>query len=116
MSKPWQWLWATVAFAAELASLAALAVAGWSLPAPTPVRLLAAIGFPLVAAVLWGLFAAPRAVVVVPALALVTKVLVHGAAVVALLVLGHPVLAVVLAAAALLGATLSRPVSAPVAG
>jgi hypothetical protein len=116
MRKPWQWLWATVAFAAELASLAALAVAGWSLPAPAPVRLLAAIGFPLVAAVLWGLFAAPRAVVAVPALALVTKVLVHGAAVVALLVLGHPVPAVVLAAAVLLGATLSRPVSAPVAG
>jgi len=92
MRNPWQWLWATVAFAAELASLAALAVAGWSLPAPTPVRLLAAIGFLLVAAVLWGLFAAPRAVVAVPALALVTKVLVHGAAVVALLVLGHPVL------------------------
>jgi hypothetical protein len=35
---------------------------------------------------------------------------------VALLVLGHPVPAVVLAAAVLLGATLSRPVSAPVAG
>ena len=116
MMKPWQWLWATVAFAAELASLTALAVAGWSLPGPTPVRLLAAIGFPLVAAVLWGLFAAPRSVVDVPALALVTKVLVHGAAVVALLVLGHPVLAVVLAAAALLGAPLGRPVSAPVAG
>jgi len=110
------WFWPAVAFAAELASLAALAVAGWSLPAPTPVRLLAAVGFPLVAAVLWGLFAAPRAVVAVPALALVTRVLVHGAAVVALLVLGHPVLAVVLAAAALLGAPLSRPVSAPVAG
>ena len=77
------WFWATVAFAAELATLAALAVAGWSLPAPTPVRLLAAIGFPVVAAVLWGLFAAPRSVVGVPALAVVTKVLVHGAAVVA---------------------------------
>jgi hypothetical protein len=116
MRNPWQWLWATVAFAAELASLAALAVAGWSLPAPTPVRLLAAIGFPLVAAVLWGLFAAPRSVVDLPALAIVTKVLVQGAAVVALLVLGHPVPAVVLAAAVLLGATLSRPGSAPVAG
>jgi multidrug transporter EmrE-like cation transporter len=110
------WFWPTVAFAAELASLAALAVAGWSLPAPTAVRVLAAIGFPLVAAVLWGLFAAPRSVVGVPVLAVVTKVLVHGAAVGALLVLGHPVLAVLLAAASLLGATLSRPVSAPAAG
>ncbi|NYJ05163.1 YrdB family protein [Petropleomorpha daqingensis] len=110
------WLWATVAFAAELASLAALAVAGWALPAPTALRVLAAIGFPLVAAVLWGLFAAPRSVVHVPALAVVTKVVVHGAAVLALVLLGHPVLAVVLAVAALLGATLSRPVIVPAAG
>ena len=116
MEQPRSWLWATVAFAAELATLAALAVAGWSLPTATVVKALAAVGFPLVAAVLWGLFAAPRAVVGVPALAVVTKVGVHGAAVAALLVLGHPVLAVVLAAAALLGATLSRPVSSPVAG
>jgi hypothetical protein len=110
------WFWATVAFAAELASLAALAVAGWALAAPIPLRVLAALGFPLVAAVLWGLFAAPRSVVDVRVLAVVTKVLVHGAAVVALLVLGHPVLAAVLAVAALLGAALSRPVSVPAAG
>jgi hypothetical protein len=110
------WMWPTVAFAAELASLAALAAAGWSLPGPTALRLLAAVAFPLLAAVLWGLFAAPRAVVHVAALAVVTKVVVHGAAVAALFALGHPVLAVVLAVAAVLGATLSRPVSAPAAG
>jgi hypothetical protein len=109
------WLWPAVAFAAELASLAALAVAGWSLSVPTGLRLLAAVGFPLLAAVLWGLFAAPRSVVDVPVLAVVTKVVVHGAAVAALFALGHPVLAVVLAVAAALGATLSRPVSPPVA-
>ena len=116
MKQTWSWLWATVAFAAELASLAALAVAGWSLPGSTALRVLAAVGFPLVAAVLWGLFAAPRSVVHVAVLAVVTKVVVHGAAVLALVLLGHPVLAVVLAVAAVLGATLGREVSAPVAG
>jgi hypothetical protein len=116
MRQTWSWLWATVAFAAELASLVALAAGGWSLTGPTPLRLLAAVGFPVLAAVLWGLFAAPRSVVDVPVLAVVTKVVVHGAAVGVLFVLGHPVLAVVLAAAAVLGATLSRPVTAPVAG
>jgi hypothetical protein len=115
MREAWSWLWAAVAFVAELASLAALAAAGWALPAPTAVRVLAAVSFPLVAAALWGLFAAPRSVVHVAALAVVTKVVVHGAAVAALFALGHPVLAVVLAVAALLGATLSRPVSAAVA-
>jgi|1186.fasta_scaffold24079_1 hypothetical protein len=118
MRQTWSWAWATVAFAAELASLAALAVGGWSLPGPTALRLLAAVAFPLLAAVLWGLFAAPRSVVHVPVLAVLTKVVVHGAAVAVLLVLGHPVLAVLLALAAVLGATLSRPadlVSRPVA-
>ena len=41
------------------------------------------IGLPLVAAVLWGLFAAPRARVSSPPLALATKLLVLGAGVVA---------------------------------
>jgi hypothetical protein len=61
----------------------------------------------LAAAVLWGVLAAPRAPVRVPVLAVVVKVVVFGAAVAALLGLGHPVLAAVLAVAALLGSVLS---------
>src|SRR4051794_41901994 len=80
MSQAWSWLWATVAFGSELAALAALAVGGWALPGSTTLRVVAAVGLPLVAAVLWGLFAAPHAVVHVAALALVTKVVVYGAA------------------------------------
>jgi hypothetical protein len=112
MAHAWHWTWATVAFAAELASLAALALGGSAVPAPAAVRLLAAIAAPVLAAVLWGLFAAPQAAVPVAALAVATKVLVQGAAVLALVATGHPRLAVALGAAAVLGAVLSGPPSA----
>src|SRR6201991_735565 len=102
MTQAWPWLWATVAFVSELAALAALAVGGWSLDGPTAVRVLAAVGLPLVAAVLWGLFAAPRALVHVGALAIATKVLVFGAAVLALAGKGHSGLGARLAVGAVL--------------
>jgi hypothetical protein len=50
------------------------------------------LGAPALAAVLWGLFAAPRARFSLPRLAVVAvKVLVFGAATAALVALGHPV-------------------------
>jgi multidrug transporter EmrE-like cation transporter len=103
----WNWTWATVAFLSELAAVAALALAGFTVPSGTAARVLVGVGLPLVAAVLWALFAAPHAVVHVGALAVVTKVVVYGAAVGALLLAGHPWPAAVLAAAALLGSLLS---------
>jgi hypothetical protein len=45
----------------------------------------------------------------VPALAVLVKVVVFGAAVLALFATGHPVLAIVLAAAALLSSVLATP-------
>ena len=99
----------TVAFLAELAALAALAVWGWSAVDSTPWRLVLAVAAPAVAGVLWGVFAAPRAPVRVPSLAVLVKVAVFGAAVLALFATGHPVLALVLAAAALLSSLLSTP-------
>ena len=56
-------------------------------------KVLLGVGTPLVAAVLWGVFAAPQAPVRSAVLALLVKVLVFGAAVLALVVTGHPVLA-----------------------
>jgi multidrug transporter EmrE-like cation transporter len=106
-STMWQWAWATVAFLSELAALAALALAGFTVPSGIAARVLLGVGLPLAAAVLWGLFAAPHAPVQLGALAVATKVLVYGAAVGALLVAGHPWPAAVLAAAALLGSLLS---------
>jgi len=101
------WIGGLLAFLAELASLAALAFWGATVPAGTGLRVVAAVGLPLAAAVLWGLFAAPRAVVHVPALAVATKVAVQGGAVAALALTGHPVLAAVLAVAVVLGRLLT---------
>jgi Protein of unknown function (DUF2568) len=100
------WAGATLAFLAELGSLAALAFWGFTVPSGAQ-RVLLGVGLPVAAAVLWGLFAAPRAVVRVTALVVVTKVAVQGGAVTALAVVGRPALAGVLAGAAVLGQALT---------
>jgi hypothetical protein len=109
MAQVWNWTWLAVAFLAELAALAALAVWGWSVPDSTVWRLLLAVAVPAVAGVLWGVFAAPRAPVQVRALTLLVKVVVFGGAVLALVATGHPRLAIALAAAAVLSSVLSTP-------
>ena len=48
-------------FVAELALLAALAWGGWHLSDSTPISLLAAVLMPVLAAVVWGRWVAPRA-------------------------------------------------------
>ena len=50
-----------LAFAVELAGLGIFAWWGWRTGSGTPVKLLLAIGIPILAAVVWGLFAAPTA-------------------------------------------------------
>ena len=72
-----------VALIVEIATLALLAAAGWQADASTFVRIVLAVGLPVIAAVLWGLFAAPRARISSAPLRLATKVLVLGAGVVA---------------------------------
>ena len=113
MVQVWNWTWLTVAFLAELAALGALAAGGWSAGGSTATRGLLAVGVPAVAAVLWGLFAAPRSVVDVVVVAVLVKIVVFGGAVVALLAIGRPGLAVGLAAAALGSSLLSTPPGAP---
>ncbi|WP_424991576.1 YrdB family protein [Nocardia nova] len=44
----------------ELAALAALGVWGWKVADATAIKVVSAIGAPLIAAVFWGLFAAPK--------------------------------------------------------
>jgi hypothetical protein len=107
MAQAWNGLWLTLAFVAELAALAALAVWGWSAGGSTAWQLVLAVAAPSVAAVFWGVFAAPRAPVRIPALSLLVKLIVFGAGTLALLATGHPWLAVALAAAALLSSLLS---------
>ena len=83
-----------VAFLVELVVLSLLAWAGFSADASSPARIALGVGLPALAGVLWGLFAAPRALVASGPLRLATKLLVLGAGVVA----GFLVLPVVLAA------------------
>jgi hypothetical protein len=61
MQEIWRWSNLGLAFVVELAGLGIFALWGWRTGGSTPTRLLLAIGLPLVAAVLWGLFAAPTA-------------------------------------------------------
>ncbi|MFE7599356.1 DUF2568 domain-containing protein [Streptomyces sp. NPDC057494] len=97
-----------LAFLLELAALAALAWWGWEAAENVALRLLLAVAAPALAAVVWGLFAAPKARYRVPlAGVLLVKALVFGAAALALLGLERPVWAVVFAAVALVNTALA---------
>jgi hypothetical protein len=102
------WIGAVLAFAAELASLAGLALWGATVPEGAVARVASGVGLPVAAALLWGLFAAPRAVVRVPVLAALVAVAVEGGAIAALVAAGHPGLGVGLGVAAVSGRVLTR--------
>ncbi|GHA92692.1 YrdB family protein [Streptomyces termitum] len=90
-----------LAFLLEVIALGFLAWWGWSAVEPVAGRIALAVAAPGATAVLWGLFAAPRARFAVPLPAvLAVKALVFGAAALALAGLGHPVAAVVFAVVA----------------
>jgi hypothetical protein len=114
MGSAWNGLWLTLAFLAELAALVALGHWGFAAGGSAAVRVLLGVGAPVLAAVLWALFAAPRAPVDVPVLALGVKLLVFGSAVLALVATGHPRLAAALATVALSSALLATPPSTAV--
>ena len=87
-----------LAFVLELCALAALAYWGFNTGSSTLIHIILGIGAPLLAAVLWGLFAAPRAAKPVSPLArLAVKLLVFGSAALGLAVAGQPTLAVIFA-------------------
>lgn len=97
-----------LAFVLEVAALAVLAWWGWESAENVALRLLLAVAAPAVAAVVWGLFAAPRARFRVPlAGVLLVKALVFGAAAVALYALDRPGWAVAFAAVALVNTALA---------
>lgn len=70
-----------VAFVVELVSLVLIGLWAYRAVEPQWAQLVLGVGLPVGAAVLWGLFAAPRARIRVPWLTLLVKVLVLGAAV-----------------------------------
>lgn len=94
----WKWTNLTLAFVLELTALGALALWGWKIADATPVKLLAAVGMPLVAAVAWGLYAAPNATSDHPLLAVATKIAVFGGAAIGLWVVNYRGFAIVFVA------------------
>ena len=94
-------------FLVEVAALVAYAWWGWHLPTSLQVRILAAVGTPAVAAVVWGLLAAPKAPVhLAPPLLVALQVVVLGGAVAALASAGRTTLAVILGVVALVDGVL----------
>ncbi|MEU0499732.1 YrdB family protein [Nocardia sp. NPDC005998] len=95
MLEVWKWANLTLAFVMELVTFAALALWGWKTANATPLKLVLAVGMPLLAALAWGLFAAPNASFDYPLLAVATKVVVFGSATVGLWAMGYRSAAVV---------------------
>jgi hypothetical protein len=89
----WRWGNLAVAFGVEIAGLGIFAWWGWRTGDSLVLRLLLAIGLPLIAAVVWGLFAAPTANYGSPAVTAIVKVAFFGLAGLALWSLDHRVVA-----------------------
>jgi hypothetical protein len=82
-----------IRFLLELAALGALAWYGVRTGETTLAKVALGAGLPLAAAVLWGLFAAPKSTFDVPALSAAVQVLVFGGAALALLAIHRDALA-----------------------
>ncbi|MEV6286999.1 YrdB family protein [Kribbella sp. NPDC051770] len=98
MRELWRWGNLLVAFLAELVALGIFAWWGWQTADDLAGRLILAIGLPVLAGVLWGLFAAPTATRTTPVVRGVVKTAVFGLAGLALWDVGHPVLGLVFVA------------------
>jgi hypothetical protein len=106
MSSAWQGVNLALAFILEICALVALAYWGVWAADSTAGKIALGIGAPLVAAILWGLFAAPRALFSRSWLRLLVKVIVFGAAVVALYATGHHALAIIFAIVVIINSVL----------
>ncbi|WP_170111034.1 YrdB family protein [Antricoccus suffuscus] len=93
------WTVFTLVFVAELCAVVAVGVFGWHIGQRQPWKAIVAVVFVAVAIALWALFAAPHATYDVAWLAVAVKVLVFGAAVIGLWVVGAHKSAVVFAVA-----------------
>jgi len=90
-----RWTNDILAFVLELGAIAALCYWGFATGENVLTKLVLGLGAPLLAAVAWGLFAAPKATFTVALpVVLVVKAAVFGAAALALYARGHRVLAV----------------------
>ena len=95
MNELWRWSNLGLAFGLEIAGLGIFAWWGWRAGDSLAVRLVLAIGLPLIAAVVWGLFAAPTANYGSPVVTAIVKVAFFGLAGLALWSLDHRVVAAI---------------------
>jgi hypothetical protein len=87
-----------LAFLLEVAALVAVGVWGYHVGSGVPLKVALAVALPVLVAVVWGLFAAPRAVVKLPLWGVLTvKALVFGAAALAFVHSGHTTVGIVFA-------------------
>ena len=94
-------------FLLELCALVALGYWGFKTGSGAIAKVALGIGLPLVAAVVWGVFVAPRAPVELPGvLVLVLQVLVFGSAAAGMAATGHRTLALAFAVVVVLNAVL----------
>lgn len=85
-----------LAFLLELCMLAALGYWGYTLDQGLAIRVIAGLGLPILAAVVWGVFMAPRASMPLPPLPhLVLEVVIFGLAIAALYAAGQIQLAAI---------------------
>jgi Protein of unknown function (DUF2568) len=98
----------TVAFLLELCALVALGYWGVQTGGGPVAKTALGVGAPLLAAALWGLFAAPRAPVSMPLVKFTVELAVFGAAAVALYVTGHRALAAAFAVLVVVNSLLVR--------
>jgi hypothetical protein len=108
IGQAFHWANLIVAFLLELCALVALGYWGVRTGGEPVTKTALGLGAPLFAAVLWGLFAAPRAPVSVPLVALGVKVIVFGSAVAALYATGHRGLAIAFAVLGVVNSVLVR--------
>jgi hypothetical protein len=108
MGQAFHWANLALAFVLELCALAALGYWGVWVGGAQLTKAALGIGAPLLAAILWGLFAAPRAPVSVPLVGLGVKVIVFGSAVAALYTTGHRGLAIAFGVLVVLNSVLVR--------
>jgi hypothetical protein len=97
-----------IRFGLELAALVALGYWGFKTGGGTVTKIVLGLGAPLLAAVLWGLFASPKARFPNEALRAVVEIAVFGGAALALAAAGHTQLAVAFAVVAVVDSGLVR--------
>lgn len=108
MLKALIWGHLSLAFLLELCMLAALVAWGIHTGDGTGAKVALGVGAPLLAAVVWGLFMAPRAVIKIPLPAhLALYLVIFGVAALALAAAGYPTLAWLLAILAALSKALT---------